>query len=454
MKTLFLEFKKNIERHGLVQAGGTTILGFSGGKDSVTLALLLRELQKHIPFRLLLAYFNHRLRADAGDEEKWVRRFCSERGFELQTGSRDTRRFREENRLNLEHAASLSRYDFFAALAAKIPGARVATAHSRSDLSETFFIKLFRGSGLQGLSAIYASKEKKIIRPLLIFSEKQILDFSQRNGLEFYQDPTNLKDDFLRNRIRHQLLPAARTIEPEVEERIFKTVLLVQDEFDYFQNQANAILQANLRLGVVLAAKAFAGLHPAMARHLAREYLRRLKGNLLGVGFEHIADFLASLESRRGISLPGLNLKFTRDWIFPDKVRVPDYRMEIAGAGNWPIAEIGCAITLKNTSRFLLPKDNLGILVPEKKLLFPLLARTARRTDKYQKIHSAYRQHVFEMMRSSGLPAPLRNLAPVLENGDGRIIWACGSPLAAAFAVEDEKSGPFIAITIKIQRHS
>jgi tRNA(Ile)-lysidine synthetase-like protein len=389
------------------------------------------------------------LRTDAGDEEKWVRRFCADRGFELATGSRDLHRFRAENGLNLEHAASLSRYDFFAALAAQSPDARVATAHSRSDLSETFFIKLFRGSGLQGLSAIFASKEKQIIRPLLIFSENEILDFIRRNGLEFYQDPTNLQNDFLRNRIRHRLIPAAKEIEPEVEERIFRTVQLIQDEFDYFQGQANTILKANLRLGTILAAKAFAGLHPALARHLAREYLRRLKGNLLGMGFEHIAAFMASLETGQGLSLPGLNLKFASGWVFPEKVCVPDYQLEITGPGNWPIAEIGGSVAVKKTSRFRMPADNSGILVPEWKLRLPLRARPARRTDKYRKVHSPYRQNVFEMIRSSGIPAALRNICPLLENGDGEIIWACGSPLAAAFAVEDRDAGPFVCITVK-----
>ncbi len=291
MKFLFSEFKKNIEDHGLVRPGDTVILGFSGGKDSLTLALLLQELQKHIPFRLVAAYFNHGLRRDAGEEEKWVRAFCAARGIELEIGSRDLKRFRAENRLNLEHAASLSRYDFFNALARRLPGARIATAHSRSDLAETFFIKLFRGSGLQGLSAIFQNKKKKIIRPLLIFSEAQILAFLERNRQKYYQDPTNLQHDFLRNRIRHDLLPEIKKIEPDIEERIFKTVLLIQDEFDYFQGQAQAILDSSLLLGAILPAQAFTGLHPAQARHLAREYLRRLKGDLLGVGFEHIADF-------------------------------------------------------------------------------------------------------------------------------------------------------------------
>ncbi|MBE0665336.1 MAG: tRNA lysidine(34) synthetase TilS, partial [Candidatus Aminicenantes bacterium] len=336
MKLLFPEFKKNIETHELVRANDTVILGFSGGKDSVALAVLLQELQKHLPLRLVAAYFNHGLRSDAGEEEKWVRAFCAARGIELEIGSRDLRRFREENRLNLEHAASLSRYDFFARLAKKIPGARVATAHNRSDLSETFFIKLFRGSGLQGLSAIFQNKEKKIIRPLLIFAAADIMAFLQRNGIQYYQDPTNLQDDFLRNRIRHNLMPQLEKIEPEFEERIFKTVLLIQDEFDYFQDQAREIMKKHLLLGSILPAAAFAGLHPAPARHLAREYLRQLKGNLLGVGFEHIADFLQSLETGRGLSLPGLNLKFAKGWIFPEKTRIGEYLVEIAAEGRWP----------------------------------------------------------------------------------------------------------------------
>ncbi len=450
MTILFPQFKKNIQDHGLVRPGDTIILGFSGGKDSVTLALLLQELQKHIPFCLVAAYFNHRLRDDAREEEKWVRDFCAARKIELEVGGRDVKRFREEGNLNLEHAASLSRYDFFHALASRIPNSRVATAHSRSDLAETFFIKLFRGSGLQGLSAIFQNKEKKIIRPLLIFPEAEILAYLERNRIPWYQDPTNLEHDFLRNRIRHGLLPEARKIEPDIEERIFRTVLLIQDEFDHFQGQAGEIMKKQLCLGSILPAKAFAGLHPALARHLAREYLRLLKGDLLGVGYEHIADFLASVQSGRGLSLPGLNLKFSKGWIFPEKVRIGDYRLEINGTGKWPIPEIGRALIVKKTAIFRKPGDNFEIVVPESRLRFPLHLHPARHGDKYRKIHSPYEQRIFEMIRSAGMPAPLRALCPVLENKDGRIIWVCGSPVAAHFAVRDGAKGPFIRISLKI----
>lgn len=450
MKLMFSAFKKNIEQNRLICPGDTVLVGFSGGKDSVALITLLQELQKSFPLTIIAAYFNHRLRPDAQEEENWVRAFFEARKIQLEIGSRDLRRFRRENRLNLEHAASLSRYDFFASLANKIPGARVATAHSRSDLSETFFIKLFRGSGLQGLSAIFASKEKKIIRPLLIFSADEIHAFLKRNRLEFYQDTTNLQDDFLRNRIRHQLLPAIKKIEPAIEERIFKTVLLIQDEFDFFQNQSWKILDENLLLGKILPSSVFVGMHPALARHLVREYLRRLKGNLLHIGFEHIADFLQSLETGRGLSLPGLNLKFSKGRIFPEKIHIGSYAQKIPETGRWAVQAIGWEIVLKKTDRFRQPIDNWEIIVPASCLTFPLTLRSAQSGDKYQKIHSPYRQSVFEMIRSSGFPAQLRNLCPLLENGDGKIIWVCGSPLANAFAVEDHAAGPFVRIVIKM----
>jgi tRNA(Ile)-lysidine synthase len=455
MKLLFPPFKDNIERHGLIRPGDTVVLGFSGGKDSVATAVLLQELQKSLPFRLVAAYFNHRLRPDAAAEEEWARAFCAGRGIELETGGRDVRRFRAESRLNLEHAASLSRYDFFHALARRLAPAgsgpvRIATAHSRSDLAETFFIKLFRGSGLQGLSAIYASKEKLIVRPLLIFSSEEILAFLERNAIAFYRDPTNLEHDFLRNRIRHELLPAARAIEPGVEDRVFRTVLLLQDEFDHFQEETRRILERELRLGSVLPARAFAGLHPAVARHLAREYLRRLKGDLLGIGLEHVAAFLESVETGRGLSLPGVSLGFAKGWIYPDSLQIGTYGLEVAGTGRRAIPEIGARLTVSRSNRFRPPRDNFSIVVAERKLRFPLRLRPPRPGDRYRKIHSPYRQAVIEMVRAAGVPAPLRPLRPLLENGDGRLVWVCGSPLAASFAVQHKDKGPFVRISIKI----
>lgn len=446
MDKMFIPFRENIQTHKLIEPGQTVIAGFSGGKDSVAMLLLLLELQTHMPFKLLAAYFNHRLRDDARAEENWVKKFARQHHIELVVGSRDVRRFRQEQGLNLEHAASLSRYDFFYSLADRWANARIATAHTRSDLAETFLIKLLRGSGLQGLSALYQSK-KRIIRPLLVFDEEEILAFVQRRGEGFYQDPSNLQADFLRNRIRQQLLPAFKKIEPDIERRIFKTVMLLQEEFDYFQTRALQKLPHLLIRERILPLASWQSLHLALQRHLLREYIRLLKGNLLNIGFEHIDDILSQTGNNTGLSVPGLHLRMEKGFLFPADVAVPDYLYRIPREGDYFIAEIEREIRIEKIESFRQPPNNREILVPAAKLVFPLLIRPAQRQDAYQKIHSPYRQKVFEMIRVAGFPAPLRNLCPLLVNGDGALIWSCGAPLADSFRTDDEKAGPFYRIS-------
>jgi tRNA(Ile)-lysidine synthase len=448
MNTVFPKFREHIETQGLIHSGDTIIAGFSGGKDSVFLVLLLEELRKFLPFRLMAAYFNHRLRSDSQAEELWVTEFCRSRGIELQIGGRDVKRFKEENRLNLEHAASLSRYDFFSRLGRSRPGAKIATAHTRSDLAETFLIKLFRGSGLQGLSALYQNKEKRIIRPLLIFTQEEVADFHSRNLVEYYQDCTNRNPDFLRNRIRLQLMPWIEKIEPEIQQRIFRTVSILQEEFDYFRSQARLILEQELILGRILPLPALTALHLALQRHVAREYLRHVKGDLLGVGLNHIDAILDPSPKRQCLSLPGITLRREKGFLYPQGMTVPDYSIAIPDKGSFSIDGICRTVTVRTAGEFHNPGSNREIVVPESAIRFPLTARSPRREDQYQKIHAPYEQKVFEMIRVTGFPAALRNLCPVLVNGDGRIIWVWGAPVADPFRVRQKDTTPFCRIGI------
>lgn len=448
MNTALPKFREHIEKHGLINAGETIIAGFSGGKDSVFMVLLLREFRMFVPFTLVAAYFNHRLRDDSQAEEKWVRDFCRSHDLELEIGGRDVKRYKEENRLNLEHAASLSRYDFFSRLARNRHDVKIATAHTRSDLAETFLIKLFRGSGLQGLSAIYQNKWNRIIRPLLIFTQEEVADFHRRNVVEYYRDRTNQSTDFLRNRIRMQLMPEIKKIEPGIEERIFKTVTILQEEFDYFQNEARLILERDLILGRILPLESMAGLHLALKRHLMREYLRRIKGDLLGVGLDHIDALMEPLPGRRSLSLPGITLRREKGFLYPEQTTIPDYDLSIPGKGTFPVTGINRMVTIGIADKFETPETNREILVPESSLRYPLALRSPRRADQYRKIHSPYEQKVFEMIRVAGYPADLRSLCPVLLNGDGRIIWVYGAPVADPFQVRPENASLLCRIRV------
>jgi tRNA(Ile)-lysidine synthase len=449
MKTLYPSFRENVLSNQLIHEHDTVILGFSGGKDSVCLLMLLMELRKELAFRLVAAYFNHRLRTDASEEEKWIRQFCRERGVELAVGSKNVIRFRDEHKLNLEHAASLSRYTFFQQVSGEYPNARVATAHTRSDLTETFFIKLFRGSGLQGLSTIYSKKENTIIRPLLVFDQEEILAFLERNAIPYYRDYTNDGDQFLRNRIRHHVVPEVKNIEPLIHRHIYKTVSIIQDEYDYFSETAKGILAKGLLLGKVLPAAILKKYHVALQRHIVREYVRMLKGNLLNIDFVHIESVRTRHAEVGGLAIPGVELTFHKGYIYPKNISVPDYRYTIPAPGTYEIKEIGQTMEVKKRSDFREPRDNHRLIVPYTSVTFPLTVRSPQRADKYTKINSCINQKVIEMIRTSGIPADIRNCCPVLLNGDGAFLWVKGSPLAEEFKVVNRNDKEFLTIEWK-----
>lgn len=448
MKILYPLFLENITKHLLIENHDTVILGFSGGKDSVTLFYLLEELKKDIDFHLLAAYFNHKLRTDAAKEQQWVRDFCRSRQVELVIGSKDVIAFKNKQKLNLEHAASISRYTFFKQVSARYKNAKVATAHTKSDLTETFFIKLFRGSGLQGLSTIYSKKENTIIRPLLLFDQEEILSFLERNKLPFYQDYTNEQDEFLRNRIRHRVIPGIREIEPYIHRHIFKTVSIIQEEYDYFSQLAKGILVDCLILDKVLPAKILTDYHLAVQRHIVREYVRLLKGNLLNIDFEHI-EAVRTLHSKTGgLAIPGIQLTFHKGFIFPREFSVPGYDCRVASTGTIEIKEIGRTITVEKAGSFQKPENNNTIIIPFNAVKFPLILRNPKREDKYVKMNTSVKQKVFEMIRASGFPSELRSLCPVLLNGDAEIIWVAGSPVAHAFKVKGKKKEELLTIRV------
>ena len=449
MKLLYPAFLENLENNRLIDPQDTVILGFSGGKDSVTLFYLLQKLKEDLDFHFLAAYFNHRLRTDAAKEEQWVTDFCKSRGVELVTGSKDIIRFKDRHKLNLEHAASLSRYGFFKHVSSRYKNAKVATAHTKSDLTETFFSKLLRGSGLQGLSTIYSKKENTIIRPLLLFDQEEILAFLKRNNISFYHDYTNEEDEFLRNRIRHHVVPGIRKIEPNLHRQVFKTVSIIQAEYDYFSELAKKILAEDLILDRILPAKILTYHHLAVQRHVIREYIRRLKGNLLNIDFRHIEAVRTRNADTGGLSIPGLQLSFRKGFIFPRDFSIPAYSYQSESPGTILIKEIGKRIIIEKVESFQKPEHNEKIIIPLALVKFPLTVRNPLGQDKYIKINTKVRQRVFEMIRASGLPSELRNLCPVILAGDGEIIWVAGSPVAEAFKVKKTSGKDFLKISIE-----
>ena len=244
------------------------------------------------------------------------------------------------------------------------------------------------------------------------------------------------------------MVPEVKKIEPNIHQHIFKTVSIIQEEYDYFSELAKKILSEHLILDKVLPAYILENYHLALQRHLIREYIRLLKGNLLNIDFVHIEAVRTRHTEVAGLAIPGIELTFHKGFIFPGDFSIPDYSYQIPSPGSLEINETRRTIIVKKVDLFQKPENNERIIIPFSLVKFPLTVRNPLSRDKYIKINTTVKQKVFEMIRASGIPSELRNLCPVILNGDGEIIWVVGSPVADAFKVKNVRSTEFLKISM------
>lgn len=292
------------------------LLALSGGPDSVALLHVLRGLQPRLGFRLAAAHLNHRLRAAESDrDEEFVRELCAGLNVELvveQASGLDP------VASNLEERARQARYEFLARAACRLGAPYVATAHHADDQAETVMLRLLRGTGVAGLGAmapVHALprlqgelRAPKLIRPMLRVWRQEILGYLDAIGARFVSDSSNEYADFLRNRVRGELLPALeRDYAPGLRRRLAALADEMRELDDFVTRAAAAELERRMRDGI-LGLDGFAGLHPTLAAALLRAFVASRTGSLRRFSRRHIEDLhrlcLADSPSV-SIALPG-----------------------------------------------------------------------------------------------------------------------------------------------------
>jgi len=210
------------EQYQMLQPGDTVICAVSGGADSMALLWAMYLLREKLGIQLAAAHFNHHLRGDESDrDEQFVKEFCLRFEIPLHLGSGQI----TAGEKGLEAAARDARYGFLNTL----PG-KIATAHTADDNAETVLMRLLRGSGLKGLGAI-APVNGKIIRPMLGITRAEVEAFLESYFIEHIRDSSNDSCQFLRNRIRHQVMPVLKEENPRLPENLSAMALrLRQDE--------------------------------------------------------------------------------------------------------------------------------------------------------------------------------------------------------------------------------
>ena len=233
-----------IRKRGLLKPEGHYLVALSGGADSVCLLLLLKQLG----YSVEAIHCNFHLRGEESDrDESFCRQLCDEQQIKLHLVHFDTQAYAQLHKVSIEMAARQLRYRHFAQLCHDAEFQGVCVAHHQDDVAETVLMNLIRGTGIKGLSGIKPHQimsfplngqddstfQLPIIRPMLCVSRDEITDFLTQMGQTYVTDSTNLIPDVQRNKIRLQVLPLLREINPSVSRNIVETAenLAFADEY-------------------------------------------------------------------------------------------------------------------------------------------------------------------------------------------------------------------------------
>lgn len=240
-----------LREYRMVQPGDTVVCAVSGGADSVAMLFAFYLLREKLGIRLSAAHFNHRLRGEESDrDENFVREFCHRYEIPLTVGSGDI----HPGKKGLEAAAREARYAFFDTL----PG-KIATAHTADDNAETVLMHLVRGTGLKGLGGI-APVNGRVIRPLLTVTRQEVLSFLEEYCLSFVEDSSNDTDSFLRNRLRHRVMPILKEENPLLAENLSAMAMELRHDAAALEPEGDISDVSRLRqLSPALRSRALAG---------------------------------------------------------------------------------------------------------------------------------------------------------------------------------------------------
>ena len=348
-----------INRYKLLEEGDKVVLAVSGGPDSICMLDVLYKIilnktennntvnaKKARPFwqcqkspsLLAVAHVNHMIREEAGEDEAFVREYCKKLGVEFYSKSIDVQQIANNNKIGLEEAGRIARYDFFDEVAAKVGANKIAIAHNKNDSVETVIMHALRGSGTKGLEGIQP-QNGKYIRPLIDCERSEIEQYCKDNNIDARIDKTNMENVYTRNKIRNIAIPYIKEeFNPNIIETISRLSKLIKEENDFIdghvENVFNKIVIKDLvqnienrvnndnqiddlsnnnedSFSIILDLKQFNLQEKVIKSRLVLYTINRLFGTTKGIEKIHIEDIIKLCENNIGNKYltPNKNIK-------------------------------------------------------------------------------------------------------------------------------------------------
>lgn len=231
---MFHRINSFITHHNLIPDTSTIIVGLSGGPDSVFLLHFLHSLQQEKPITLIAAHLDHEWRPDSALDVDFCKKLCAQLNIPLVHQRLSQLGFTHQCGGSKEEYGRKARRFFFEQTTQQYNAQLIALAHHQDDQQETFFIRLLRGSSLTGLTGMQP-QQNQYIRPLLCVSKQEIIDYLHQHNSVYLTDPSNNSNDFLRNRIRNNVIPALRASDTRFDTTFGTTLERLQETEQFLQ---------------------------------------------------------------------------------------------------------------------------------------------------------------------------------------------------------------------------
>lgn len=404
----------------LLRKEGKYLVALSGGADSVFLTHVLHRLG----YAIDAAHCNFHLRGEESDrDEAFCKNLCERLGIALHIVHFDTKTYADLHKVSIEMAARDLRYNYFEQLRKDIGADGICVAHHMEDSVETVLMNIIRGTGLNGLTGI-SPRNGHILRPMLNVTREEIEQYLDACGEEYVTDSTNLEAVALRNKIRLEVVPLLKTINPSVCEDIAKMSARLAEASkvmdDAMQDAANRVCNDN----IIDTGKLLNEVSPEMVLfHILSPY------GFQPAQIENISSSLTCLKTGSTWKSDSHELLFNRGSLIIEKINNPETReYKIPETGTYNLGD-GLRISVKMVDiddGFVIPKTSDTVAVDAEKVRFPLTIRHAANGDRFIPFGMKGSKLISDYLTNKKKTLFEKRQQRVITDAEGRVVWLIG----------------------------
>ena len=433
--------KDTIKKYNLIKRDERIIAAVSGGPDSICMLHILNVLKSQLGFRLAVATFNHKIRKESDEEVEFVKNISAKLGIPFFYGEKNVKEIAEKKPRSLEDVAREERLKFLLKIKKEKKYDKIALAHTLDDLVETSLMHLLRGTGVTGLVGIKPLSFQGIIHPLLFIKREDVEAYLKSNNIPFRIDWTNFSLSYLRNRIRHQLVPLLTSLNPKIKQHILNLSIVLSEEDNFLNEIAKKdkeIIQNRGKYSVTM----FNNLPLLEKRRIVKLILGEIASLRTQCTFkriERVIDFLASNKQKANLYNNFYIRKNKTEFWIEQAASLPfttekEYVLNVQGETEIKEANITIKAEIVNSvDRATLGKNKVAIDM--ERVPRPLKVRFRRKGDRIS-IETGSKK-IQDLFVNNKIDVEMRRRIPIIIDNKDEIIWVVGVRRSSLYKIEN-----------------